>query len=295
VVRPTAIAPGFDPRPDLDLHDRGGKIIPDLIFTNLYVGGNDAWDGNDIRSIDAALAKSMSDERLNNVMVQYFRGASITSTFRASRVLPGPAPTTVSQDDVEQLLSRLVTAGQLAGFDFGATVFNFLLPRGTVLTIDDGSDEANRGPAAGARSGETEEAASSLRGLGGFHGSVDVGADRVYYAVGVFSEGDNGIVAFDRPWKNVVATFYHELNEARTDANVETGAVAWVTNEQPGEEIGDIPLSLAGGDLSLVMKEVPLADGSGTVPIQLMWSNVAHGPEGPVDTPEATARRGTGR
>jgi hypothetical protein len=24
---------------------------------------------------------------------------------------------------------------------------------------------------------------------------------------------DNGIVAFCQPWKNIVATFYHELNE----------------------------------------------------------------------------------
>jgi len=31
----------------------------------------------------------------------------------------------------------------------------------------------------------------------------------------------NGIPVFDEPWKNVVATFYHELNEARTDADVE--------------------------------------------------------------------------
>jgi hypothetical protein len=289
VVRPTAIAPGFDPRPDLDLHDRGGKIIPDLVFTNLYVGGDAAWQASDRSSIDDRLARAMSDPRLNNVMVQFFRGAAqITSTFRPSRVLPGQRPDTVSQAEVEQLVTQLFNAGQLQGFDFGATVFNFLLPRGTVLTIDDGSDEeAGRRPApGGARTGETEEAASSLRGLGGFHGSVDVGNTRLYYAVGVFSEGNNGIVAFDQPWKNVVATFYHELNEARTDADVETGAVAWVTDETPGEEIGDIPMSLAGGDLSLVMKEVPLADGSGTVPIQLMWSNAVHGPEGPVDAPE---------
>lgn len=48
------------------------------------------------------------------------------------------------------------------------------------------------------------------------------GADTiVYYAIGVYSEGRNGIPAFDEPWKNVVATFYHELNEARTDPDVE--------------------------------------------------------------------------
>jgi hypothetical protein len=26
---------------------------------------------------------------------------------------------------------------------------------------------------------------------------------------------------FDQPWKNVLATFYHELNEARTDPDVD--------------------------------------------------------------------------
>jgi hypothetical protein len=58
-----------------------------------------------------------------------------------------------------------------------------------------------------------------------------------------------------------------------------------VNNENPSEEIGDIPMTLAGSDLSKVMKEVPLADGSGTVPIQLMWSNAVGGPEGPITTP----------
>src|SRR5205814_4913500 len=43
----------------------------------------------------------------------------------------------------------------------------------------------------------------------------------VYYAVGVYAEGANGIVAFDAPWKNVCATFYHELCEARTDPDIE--------------------------------------------------------------------------
>jgi hypothetical protein len=50
---------------------------------------------------------------------------------------------------------------------------------------------------------------------------VHVGNQRTgYYAVGVYSErSDNGtetgIVGFDLPWKNIVATFYHELREAR--------------------------------------------------------------------------------
>lgn len=280
-TRPEDIAAGFTPRPDLNLVDQGGKIIQDLVFTNFYVGA-DGWDPADMQNIDSSLTKAMSDPHLNNVMLQYFRGAAaITSTFQPSQTLPDH-PNTISQTDVESLVTLLQGQGQFNGFDLGNTVFNFMLARGIVLTIDDGSGQTKGGAKAQAGA---DDASSSLEGLGGFHGSVHVGGNTIYYAVGVFSEGNNGIVAFDQSWKNVVATFYHELNEARTDADVEDNAVAWVTNESPSEEIGDIPMSLAGADLSKVMQEVPLADGSGTVPIQLMWSNAVAGPEGPIDNP----------
>src|SRR5262249_9004666 len=121
-VQLEAIAGGFRPIPQLDLHDRGGKIIADLVFTNFFVGGPGAWDSSDIRNIDTNLAKAMSDQHLNNVIVQYFRGAPITSTSRPSRVLPGPASDTVSQPEVEDLVLQLHDAGELAGFDFSSTV-----------------------------------------------------------------------------------------------------------------------------------------------------------------------------
>ena len=117
-----------------------------------------------------------------------------------------------------------------------------------------------------------------------------IGAQRIYYAVGAFSEVQsdgtpNGIVAFQESWKNVVATFYHELNEARTDADVEeaneTGdesLVGWISAK--GEEIGDFPI-FEDINLTHVFKEVPLADNSGTVPIQFMYSNRVNGPEDP--------------
>jgi hypothetical protein len=288
------IAPGFRPRPGLDLHDRGGKIIPDLVYTNFFVGGNASWDPADVQSIDQKLAAAMSDRMLNNVLLQYFRGAAaISSTFRPSSFLPGSAPNSVSQPDIENVVRTLQAGGKLNGFEFASTVFNFMLPRGTVLTLDDGGgDEAPRGgaghqqsPARSRPEAPVEEKASSLEGLGGFHGSVQIGQQTLYYAVGVFSDGNNGIVAFDQSWKNVVATFYHELVEARTDVDVETGEVAWVNNESPSEEIGDIPMTLAGANLAKVMVEVPLANGQGTVPIQLMWSNAVHGPEGPIANP----------
>jgi hypothetical protein len=45
-----------------------------------------------------------------------------------------------------------------------------------------------------------------------------------------------------------------------------------------GGEIGDIPVKEAGTSLALVFREVDLADGSGAVPVQLMWSNKAEAP-----------------
>src|SRR5690242_1607430 len=75
------------------------------------------------------------------------------------------------------------------------------------------------------RAAASSEITSSRTGLGGYHGSIHVGADTVYYAVGVYSErrsdgSTNGIPVFDRPWKNVVATIYHQLQDVRTDPDV---------------------------------------------------------------------------
>jgi hypothetical protein len=294
-VSPEALVPSLPATPQHDLVDRGGKIIPELIFTNFFVGGQAAWDADDIRNIDRALAAAMSDRNLNNVMLQYFRGRpQITSTFRASQVLAGPPPASVSQNDLEARVRSLHGAGTLAGFDLANTVFNFLLPPGTILTDSDDDDgEADREKPRSAAF-PVEEEASSLEGLGGFHGSLHVGPAVIYYAVGVFSQKlsggrTNGIPVFDKPWKNVVATLYHELNEARTDPDVEDanrlgdeGLIGWTSNA--GEEVGDFPVFEAN-PLTKVFREVPLTDGSGTVPVQFQYSNAEHGPEGPIPAP----------
>ena len=90
-----------------------------------------------------------------------------------------------------------------------------------------------------------------------------------------------------------MATFYHKLNEARTDADVEdairagedpsaTKFLGWTSKQ--GEECGDFPVFEAN-PLSQVFKEVKLTDASGTVPVQFQYSDSAHGPEGPRSTP----------
>jgi hypothetical protein len=307
-----AIAPGIAPSPDHDLRYRGGKTIQNLRFKNFYVGGN-AWDANDIGNIDRALAAAMMDQNLNNVMVQYFSGP-ITSAFEGSETMAGGAPKTVSQGDVEHLATTLYTNGKLAASDLTSTVFNFMLPPGTVLntnTATTGGEQdlpevRNTLAAAVAPTLVPEGQADSLNGLGGYHGSVHVSdSDIVYYAVGVYSETENdgtvnGIPVFEQPWKNVVATFYHELNEARTDPDVEDAIRAgndpnadsflgWVSDQ--GEECGDYPVSEAGGDLTEVFQEVELADSTGTVPVQFMYSNAVHGPEGPIPNPDPPAAR----
>lgn len=305
-----ARAAGFAARPGLDLEFFGGKTMPKLTFTNVYLGGPGSWSADDVSRIDHALAAAMTDPRLNNVVAQYYPHGCST-TFEPSRTLTNQLGTRVYRDTVEGLVASLDRANGLSGFDLASTVFCFLLPKGVVLVDGDSTGSVRRHEESDGdehpgnlAASEHDEADDSLNGLGGYHGSVHArhGTARhtVYYAVAVYSEGRNGIVAFDRPWKNVCATLYHELCEARTDPDVEDAIRAgnspkandflgWYSPK--GGEIGDIPMEEAGARLDEVMKEVPLADGSGTVPIQLMWSNAVGGPEGPIATPHAAAAR----
>jgi hypothetical protein len=265
--RSAVLAPGFGPQPGLDLRYFGGQTLPHLRYTLVYVG---AWGAADRTQLDRSLSAAMRDRDLNNVLAQYFPKTGVTTTFAGSLEHTGSLPPRVYRDTVEALVTEL---------NVGPSVTCVLLPPGAVL-VDGASTDG--------------DGVDSKHGLGGYHGSVTIAGSERYYAVAVYSDGDNGIVAFDRPWKNVCATLYHELQETRTDPDVEDAIregsapdadrlLGWYSPR--GGEIGDIPMAEAGGDLGSVMKEVPLADGSGTVPIQLMWSNAVGGPEGPITTP----------
>ncbi|HEV2536454.1 MAG TPA: hypothetical protein VGU21_02970 [Streptosporangiaceae bacterium] len=277
----------------LNLHFFGGKTIADLVFVNHYLGGSGAWAAADTASIDAALAKAMTDNDLQSVLQQYY-GPAISSRMLPSAVLPGPAPATIYKDQVEALVARIHGSGALGDADPGRTVVNIMLPRGVILV--DGFSPGFRPPAGTEAEHDRRlravvqvggEDADSRHGLGGYHGSAHVPSGgistAVYYAVGVYSEAGNGVPVFDQPWKNVSATFYHELNEARTDPDVEdairtgdSSRLGWYS--AGGGEIGDIPVTEAGTSLALVFTEIELADGSGAVPVQLMWSNKDEGP-----------------
>jgi hypothetical protein len=292
-LQPEVIAPGLTPTPAHDLLFHGGKTIAHLTYTNFYVGGA-ARQQADVDRIDGTLAAAMSEPTLNNVMAQYFQGVPVT-TFKPSQRLPGAAAARMSQGDVENLLRTLLGQGSLSGVDLSSTVFNFMLPSGVVLTDNPapGGAQAEAHVRRGVPQGEESD---SLHGLGGYHGSIIEGNRTVYYAVGVYSETKagqtNGIPAFDAPWKSVVATFYHELNEARTDPDVQqvilggpAALLGWTSRQ--GEECGDFPVFEAN-PLSLVFQEVPVAGGM--APVQFQYSNFVHGPEGPVPTPRPHSR-----
>jgi len=295
------LAPGFTPQPSWNLKDFRGPTIADLTFVNRYVGGAAVWSADDMKQIDQALENAMTDPALQSVMAQYFPGP-ISSTMRPSAVHDGAVPTTMYKDLVEKLVEQLHTEGALGDADPSKSMINIMLPRGIVLSDDfspgfqppAGQEEEHKVLKGKRIKLEDDDAADSKHGLGGYHGSIHLtDGTTVYYAVGVYSEKSggvvNGIPAFDEPWKNVVATFYHELNEARTDAAVEdvnatgdSARLGWYSETGQGE-IGDLPineLNDLGLGLDAVFKEVPLSDGSGTVPIQLMWSNDAGGPAG---------------
>lgn len=273
------IAYGFTPDPGMNLQPGRGRTLADLQFKNLYLG---SWTDSDMQSIDRALAGAMADPNLNHVIEEYFT-QPITSTFlggaqrRDSSLAPG---STFDRDAVHQVLASL----DLGGIDTARTVFCLYLPPGVIL------DTRSKAGVGDQRRVEDiydlDVTASSLEGLGGYHGSAEIGGAQVLFAVSVYSQvidhKPNGIPFWPDQWKNIVATMYHELNEIRTDPDVEEAMrkqddsyLGWYS--QRGGEIGDIPLYEAGPNLGLVMVEVPLVAG-GTAPIQLMWSNKVSGP-----------------
>jgi hypothetical protein len=286
-LNPDAIAPGIAPDASADLVFHGGKTVPQMVFQNVFLGGQASWLASDIDQINTAITLAMQDRRLNNVVGQYFNaGVKMTCDPRPLFLLEEEKPEAVDEVDAKQLVTRLLQRGQLSDSDLDSTIFNLLLPPGTVLTM--GQD------------------ASSLDGLGGFHGSVHFqnnGApQRAYYSVNVFSQltpdgQKNGIPVFDASWKDVVGTLYHEMNEFRTDPDVgdaiEQQNLDFLGWSGARGEIGDEPVSAAGqaGDLSLVFQEILLSAGGGRVPVQFMYSNKVHGGEGPIDKPDPPAEK----
>ncbi|MEV7028287.1 hypothetical protein, partial [Kitasatospora sp. NPDC093558] len=209
------------------------------------------------------------------MIAQCYKGP-VTSTMLPSHVVEGAGQLgpRFFKDDAEALALHLLSTGVLGTSDPGQSVIDMMLPRGVIL-VDDFSPgfqpraggEEEHGRRSRALIKIDDDSGDSIQGLGGYHGSVHVrkGGQHVtaYYAVGVFSDGDNGIPAFgggDKAWANVVATFYHELNEARTDPDVEDAVrtndgamIGWYSETGKGE-IGDLPINEVESDLTRVFR-----------------------------------------
>jgi hypothetical protein len=138
------IVPGIEPTPEHDLHNRGGKTIVDLHYVNVFVG--DRWDDGDIERINGALRAAMSDSSLNEIMAQYLGGSSVSAAFEGATTIPGPGPTVVSQGDIEALVARSFQKGRFDGADLSNTIFNFMLPPGTLLNTDAGTKGSLNAP-----------------------------------------------------------------------------------------------------------------------------------------------------
>jgi hypothetical protein len=286
-VQPDAIARGIPPDASADLVFHGGKTVPQMEFQNVFLGGQASWLASDIDSINSAITLAMQDQKLNNVVKQYFdSGVNLTCDPRPLLVLDEAKPVQIAEPDVQQLVARLLQQGKVSDSDLGTTIFNLVLPPGTVLELDQDN---------------------SLGGLGGYHGSVHFQhngrSQTAYYSANVFSQtlpdGQvNGIPAFDASWKDVVGTLYHEINEFRTDADVrdaiatgnDDGVLGWMGAQG---EIGDQPIAMAGqlGHLQRVFQEVLSSTGGRRVPVQFLYSNAVHGAEGPIDEPDPPAQR----
>lgn len=280
--RTRSLALGVVPEPLEDLVFHGGKVAPQMEFQNIYLGGADSWAEQDVDFIDNAILRAMRHKRLNNVLTPYFPGANPSCDMRPSFVVDEARPKRLDEPEVQAEITALYDAGLLKKTQLDSCLFNLIQPAGTVLKM--GRD-------------------SSLQGLGGYHGSLHIrrGRSRVtlYYSANVYSERiangrENGIAAFEQPWKNVVATLYHELNEFRTDPDVRDATehdnddfLGWMSRS--GMEIGDQPIFMAGtaGDLRLVFKEVPDPPRKRPLPVQFMFSNVVHGAEGPIARPHS--------
>jgi hypothetical protein len=275
-----AIAPGLSPSPIDDLVYRGGKVVAQMGFRNVFLGGDAVWDVVDTGNIDAACKRMMQDRKLNNVMRQYFPGKNLSCDIKSSFILEEAASARIDEPAVKEMVVRMFDSGLLGQSDLEATVHNLILPRGVELRLDGDS---------------------SFDGLGGYHGSVHITRNQrrltLYYSANVYSrrgtsnERQNGIPAFDAPWKSVVGTLYHEMQEFRTDPDV--GDAIASNNDEflgwtslRGHEIGDQPIAEAPS-LNLVFKEVMAGTPRQSTPVQFMYSNAVHGAEGPIARPHA--------
>jgi hypothetical protein len=270
-----ALAPGVSASPKDDLIFRGGKVLPQMGFQNIYLGRASDFASGDVKSIDDAITRVIRDEQLKSIVQQYFPGKPLAYDIAPSVILDENRPNEMDEPDVQNKIIDLFDRNLILASDHDRTCFNLVLPPGTILKLD---------------------GSTSLAGLGGYHGSVHFSRggqnQTLYYSANVYSAirsgRRNGIPFFSTPWKNVVCTLYHELIETQTDPDVgdairQNDRRFIGFNSSRGQEIGDQPIS--ANSLDRVFREVMTLPGPRPTPVQFIYSNAVHGAEGPAEKP----------
>jgi hypothetical protein len=274
-IKREALAPGVSASPADDLVFRGGKVLPQMGFQNIYLGRSGDFAPGDVEAIDDAITRLMRDDQLKSVIQQYFPGKTLAYDVAPPVVLDENRRNEMDEPDIQNKIIDLFDRNLILATDHDRTVFNLVLAPDTVLKLN---------------------GSSSLAGLGGYHGSVHFsrgGQSRtLYYSANVYSAirsgRRNGIPFFNTPWKNVVCTLYHELIESQTDPDVgdairQNDRRFIGFNSNRGQEIGDQPIS--ANSLDRVFKEVLTLPGPRPTPVQFIYSNAVHGAEGPAEKP----------
>ena len=130
-----ALAPGVTASPQDDLIFRGGKVVPQMGFQNIYLSRSSDFAPGDIESIDDAITRIMLDEQLKNIVQQYFPGQTLSYDVAESVILDEARPNEMGEDDVQDKIIDLFDRGLILATDHDRTCFNLVLPPETILTL----------------------------------------------------------------------------------------------------------------------------------------------------------------
>jgi hypothetical protein len=232
----------------------GGGVLDKPVVTNMYIGDyfKTAQGQKDVAHNDAFMKDFVQNKDYNSIWHQY--GVDTGST-EASHVLGGniKSNAVITQKQIEGMLQKAIADGTVK--PSAQSIFNFVLPPGATLKMDDGS--------------------SSKQGLGGFHSSIHTpDGKEVFYAANAYSQGRNGIdFTNGNAQDNISIVESHEISEAATDPHVQdaidhnnNGELGWM--DMNNGEIGDIEVNDAppGTPLSSMYDRM---DGYA---VQKMWS-----------------------
>src|SRR3977135_440930 len=136
-----ALAPGVSASPTDDLVFRGGKVLPQMGFQNIYLGRPSDFASDDVEHIDAAITRIMRDEQLKSVIQQYFPGKTLAYDVAPSVILDENRANEMGEPDVQNKIIDLFDRNLILASDHDRTIFNLVLPPDTILKLDGSSSE----------------------------------------------------------------------------------------------------------------------------------------------------------